>query len=123
MPGNPADALHKLAFPYVDGLPAKPSQAPVISLIPFLIGLYFVPPVLGIAFGCAAINACVAMPETAIYKNSHFVFGKDKIWLSRQVFSVTEMLDFHVPELFAKALLGSCIFGPDVSHNFRTFFL
>ena len=67
-----------VSFPDDDCVPAEHSQLDAFLYITFLVSLYLLLPVLGIALGQYEISAVfVAVPETAVDKYGGLVFAQE----------------------------------------------
>ena len=67
--------LLQFALPYDDCVPAEHSQLDAFLYITFLVSLYLLLPVSGIALGQYEISAVfVAVPEAAVYKDDGPIF-------------------------------------------------
>ena len=70
----------QFAFPDDDCVPAEEAELDAFLYITFLVSLYLLLPVLGIALGQYEISAVfVAVPETAVYKDDGSVFAQDDV--------------------------------------------
>ena len=71
---------HQFAPPNDDCMPAEEAELDAFLYITFLVSLYLLLPVLGIALGQYKISAVfVAVPETAVYKDDGSVFAQDNV--------------------------------------------
>ena len=70
----------QFALPNDDCMPAEEAELDAFLYITFLVSLYLLLPVLGIALGQYKISAVfVAVPETAVYKDDGSVFAQDNV--------------------------------------------
>ena len=104
----------QFALPDDDCVPAEHSQLDAFLYITFLVSLYLLLPVLGIALGQYEISAVfVAVPETAVDKYGGLVFAQDNVGCAGELAHVDSVAVTARVQVTAHEHLGLGVFALD----------
>ena len=106
-----------MSFPDDDCVPAEHSQLDAFLYITFLVSLYLLLPVLGIALGQYEISAVlVTVPKASVDKDDCLVFALYNVGGTGQAFDVYAVAVAVGVQIMSHDQLGLCVLALDARH-------